>query len=132
LDMLDVPIFDPDHPPDLLGGPAAAFTQRAQLAADHLGAAVFAVALLEKPGKPPVLSRRERGGARGDHLNAFGRLAATRAQTVRQTRSEMEAVAAMQFFVQHSGRRLDRELDRALQDEGELVFVVVAEAVAAG
>src|SRR5262249_5124219 len=57
LDLLDVPIFQTHHPPDLLGPPAAALAQRAELPSDDLRAAVFAVALGEESGEAPVLAR---------------------------------------------------------------------------
>src|SRR5439155_21746028 len=131
LDLFELAILEPHHARDLLGGPAAALAQRAELTTDHLGAAIFAVAFGEESCETPVLAGRERGRARGDHLNAFGRLAAARANAMRQARSEMDTVAAPELFMLHAARRLDRELDRTLKHEGELVLVVITEAIGA-
>ena len=127
-----MPIFQAHHSRDLLGRPAPAFTQRAQLAPDDLGPAILAVAFGEKSGQPPVVTGRQRSRARGDHLNALGRFAAMRAYPVRQARSEVDAVAALKLFPLDPARRLDRELDGALQHERELVLVVIAEPIGTG
>ena len=112
-------------------GPGHGVYLIAELSANHLRPAVSAVPFREEPGQAPVLAGREWRGARRDHLNALRRFPAERTHAVRQARSEMNAVAASELFVLDAAGRLDRELDRALQHERELVLVVVAEAIGA-
>ena len=51
------------------------------------------------------------------------------ANPVRQARPKVNAVAPLEFLVHHPARRLEREFNRALENERELVFVVIAEPI---
>src|SRR5581483_1927178 len=114
-------------PRDLIDAPPAALAECRQLAADRSRPPVIVVVVLEEHRRePPILAGRERCRAGRNDLDALRRLVALRAHPVRQARAELNAVAPTELLALGPAGRPHRELDRALQDERELVLVVVA------